>query len=437
MSNPNGALLRRLHNALPEQTARDVEIDSIYVRRSADYQPDTIAKLRQLLTWSERPNQTFLFSGLRGSGKTTELLKLIKVLREDEIAAYYCDISLYLNLRDTKLELSDVLVAAMAGFSVAAEEELGQTPIADRGRAFWEFLNQKVNLEFRIEAHGFSASLADQPRFLQELRRVSQQSNALYHAIADFGNDLARRLCTNRQAKKVVLVVDSLERLSAPPGAEQDLFECLKKIFFYEPNRLRFEAFSVIYSAPPYLHPVLPSVSNGFSHHLALPNFKVMQRPELDKGFAEPEPNPSGLLRLREVLERRMPDWREVAEEAVIDRLAWMSGGNVSRFFALIRMFARALGLSGATLPIHDPLHPAVEQTLSEAAQPLQWLNAEDRRWLATFKADPEPARQIKSLHSDLPPIMRLFEHSLVLDYQNGEVWYQVPPLVRERVHTS
>ena len=40
-------------------------------------------------------------------------------------------------------------------------------------------------------------------------------------------------------------------------------------------------------------------------------------------------------------------------------------------------------------------------------------------------------AAQIENLQKDLPAIIRLFDHSLVLDYRNGEAWYQVPPLVR------
>lgn len=44
------------------------------------------------------------------------------------------------------------------------------------------------------------------------------------------------------------------------------------------------------------------------------------------------------------------------------------------------------------------------------------------------------PSGHIKDLAADLPPIIRLFDHSLVLDYQNGSPWYQVPPLVRPYV---
>ena len=70
-----------------------------------------------------------------------------------------------------------------------------------------------------------------------------------------------------------------------------------------------------------------------------------------------------------------------------------------------------------------------------EAAQPLQWLTGPDREWLKRFMGNGDnPSGHIKDLAVDLPPIIRLFDHSLVLDYQNGSPWYQVPPLVRQHV---
>ena len=39
-----------------------------------------------------------------------------------------------------------------------------------------------------------------------------------------------------------------------------------------------------------------------------------------------------------------------------------------------------------------------------------------------------------KAVVEHLANIVRLFDHSLVLNYQNGEIWYSVSPLVRECV---
>lgn len=434
-ASPREALLMALYNALPELATQDLDVERYYVRRSEDDQHDAIANLRQQLLWSERPNQTFLFSGLRGAGKTTELLKLIKTLRSEGVAAYYCDAGRYLNLNDPALELQELLLAVMAGFAEAAQAELGEQT-RSLWDSLWETLRRDVRLDAKFELPvgpvSVSARLADQPNFRDELRRVVRESNAFYEQAARFGNELAAKLKANRGAQKLVLVVDSLENLSAPSGEEGTLFASLKSLYFHQPARLKFEQFSVIYSAPPYLQAVLPNVASGFSHAVTLTNFKVQLRP-VDE--IPPRPSAAGLARMRELLTRRMPNWSEIADAQVVDRLAWMSGGNVRRFFALLRTFARKLGLNQDALPILDPKHLAVEQALSEAAQPLQWLNAQDRRWLGYFNQSSEPpAARIDRIETDLPSIIRLFDHSLVLDYQNGELWYQLPPLVRERV---
>jgi hypothetical protein len=136
-----------------------------------------------------------------------------------------------------------------------------------------------------------------------------------------------------------------------------------------------------------------------------------------------------------DIVDRRFPRWQQVFGPLVLEHLAWMSGGNVRRYFSLVRAAARKAALSGAELPINNAEAPPILHAVSEAAQPLQWLTAKDRTWLGHFMRDSKnPSAHIEDLAADLPSIIRLFDHSLVLDYQNGRVWYQVPQLVRAHV---
>lgn len=136
------------------------------------------------------------------------------------------------------------------------------------------------------------------------------------------------------------------------------------------------------------------------------------------------------------IIDRRVPEWRLVIAQPVLEHLAWMAGGNVRRFFSLVRTVARKAALVQSALPLNDLSEGSpVAHAISEAAQPLQWLNAEDRRWLKHYMSDSQmAAANISDLRKDLPSIIRLFDYSLVLDYRNGELWYQVPPLVRQYV---
>ena len=108
-------------------------------------------------------------------------------------------------------------------------------------------------------------------------------------------------------------------------------------------------------------------------------------------------------------------------ETFVFGAIAMVVGFVVAVVLA-VRTLARKAALSRVGLPITAVDAPSVIHALAEAAQPLQWLTGPDREWLKRFMDNGDnPSGHIKDLAADLPPIIRLFDHSLVLDYQNRE----------------
>ncbi len=445
MSAPaNDTLLKTLYNALPESAQGGVDVSAIHVNRSPDDEHDPVATLRRYIQWQPDydslglPGANYLFSGLRGVGKTTELNRLITELRSDGIAAYYCDVSRYLNLNDPQVRLSDLLMAALAGLADAVRAELGRDTLSE---SIWQrvarLLGSEVQLKPTVEvalpsgAVSIEASLRDNPSFRQRLAEFAQQSSDFYREAEAFAREVTRLIRERTDCHTIVLVVDSLERLSAPSGEESTLFDSLKQIFFNDPARLRLPGLSLVYSAPPYLHAILPGVNGGFTQCLSLPNFKVIERPS--PGARDPVHHAPGIARMVEIVERRFARWREVLAPPVLEHLACLSGGNVRRYFALIRTLAMKAALAGTALPISTLDAEPLRAAIAEAGLPLQWLTARDRHWLGLFMdGSNTPASHIEDLATDLPSIIRLFDHSLVLDYRNGESWYQVPALVRQ-----
>jgi hypothetical protein len=432
-------VLKELFNALPDSALGGDQRLDYYVNRATDPELDSVANLLQFIEWAPMSQDTYLFTGLRGAGKTTELNRLIKELRDRKIAAYYCDASIYLNLNDPLLSLPELLMAALAGLADAVKRELGQDFLSD---SIWQRTKRLLQSNVEIKPTGklgvdgieiaVEATLRENPDFRKELNHFAQDSTRFFDEAQAFARDVTELVRQRTNSEKIVLVVDSLERLSSPTGDESTLFDSLKQVFFNDPSRLRLPGFSVVYSAPPYLPAVLPGVSSGFSQCVSLPNFKVMKRPEPG---AEPDPDSEGIDQMLLILTQRFPRWPEALSPEVLKELAWLSGGNVRRYFSLVRGVARKAALSRTPLPITDLNATPVRHAISEAAQPLQWLNAEDRRWLGLFAQDSQgAARHIEDLTKDLPSIIRLFDHSLVLDYRNGETWFQVPPLVRQHV---
>ncbi|MEY4588220.1 MAG: hypothetical protein RL497_296 [Pseudomonadota bacterium] len=429
----NSNLLKDFFNALPPHATGGVYLGDQYVNRATNPEEDAVAQIKQLIEWSDaKGGNSFLFSGLRGSGKTTELNRLVNELNtSDTTAAFYCDVSAYLNLNDPDISLAELLMTVLAGLADALKREFNQDILQD---SIWErvknTMNSNVQLQSKIKAGAIEAniSLQENPEFKKQLREFTKDSSQFIQAARIFAKDLAPAIRKHTGKQELVLVVDSLERLSAPGGEEGKLFNTWKELFFANTEQLRFADFSIIYSAPPYLHAILPNVDIGFTASFSLPNFKVLQKPN---ALEDCVPNPEGISQIVAIVKKRFPDWQQAIEQNVLEHLAFMSGGNVRRLFELVRTTCMQLALGSTALPVVDEQDRAVKQAIAKAAEPLQWLTAKDLRWLRAFREHSKnPSSSIENQIEDLSTIIRLFDHSLVLNYKNGKVWYQVPPLV-------
>ncbi|WP_293930968.1 AAA family ATPase [Iodobacter sp.] len=439
MSSQNtNQLAKAFFNAFPMSASGGTDESSYYVNRSDDDAHDPVMNIQQAIEWEEQAG-SYLFTGLRGVGKTTELNRLITELENAGIAAFYCDASSYLDLTDPNLSQAELVLTALAGLSDAIRKKHGhdilKETIWDRTR---QLLGSDVTLKPKLKTSiaGVEAevefALQDNPDFKKNLIKFVRDSGEFFLQAQQYALELAKAIRNKTNATKIVLVVDSLERLSAPSGFEQDLFNSLREIFYNDPSRLQLGEISVIYTAPPYLHAVLPNVDSGFSNSFCLPNFKVMDKPREENICNR---NADGISRMVNIVQRRFSDWQLLISQPVLENLIWMSGGNVRRLFSLLRHTASKAALNRVVLPITDIDAPAVKQALAEESKPLQWLNADDRKWLKLCREKSgNLAQHISNLEQDLPPIIRLFDHSLILDYQNGSIWYQVSPIVRDHV---
>ena len=424
--------VKAFHNKFANMAYCDkaIDIDSYYVQRASENDRGCVEQIEQALDWADTPG-CYLFSGHRGAGKTTELQRLMQRLKNSDIAAFYCDVQDYLAINDPQKVQTELIFTVLAGLGDAVRKEYTANVLKE---SIWERIKNKlqadVELSPNLDIPGIEYSLKENDPFKRELIRFTEQSSQFYEEAQKFAAELCKIIKQKSRRQKIVLIVDSLELLSAPRGKERTLFNSLKSLFFDHPARLALDGINLIYAVPPYIDAVLPDVSAYYANTFYLPNFKVIKQPEAGKEAAK---NAEGIAKMLAIVEHRDANWRDYINQAVLERLAWLSGGNVRRYFALIRQLLRKAALTNTKFPVNKPASDVVSRAIAEEARPLQWLTAEDRRWLDLIrKSSGEFAKEIKDLEADLPTIIRLFDHSLVLNYQNGEPWYQAPPIVYE-----
>ena len=131
----------------------------------------------------------YLFTGNRGTGKTTELLRLATILREYDSEVFYADMADYLTLTQ-RIEVSDFLISELGAFPEKIADRFKEDP----GRpSFFErlrsFLNSNVQFnEIKVPAGWieFKAALQQNPTFKEQLTTDARGRRAAGEAGAGF-----------------------------------------------------------------------------------------------------------------------------------------------------------------------------------------------------------------------------------------------------------
>ena len=355
--------------------------------------------------------------------------RLQRLLEEADATVFYADMSEYL-LSTKEIEISDFLISVTGALSERiAERYDGATP-GDRG--YWErlvhFLQSEVELETLSTKLGpatLKASLKTDPHFKRELQRAARGHVAkLVQEAHDFVAEAVAFVRERERApdRKVVLLVDSVERIRGIGSEAMEVYESVRDLFVGHAENLQLPSLHVVYSVPPYLS-VLAAGAGGLLGG-AVARRLVSVHTVLHHSS---EPDPNGLSILRDVVERRCPDWRALLDEDAMDRFSIYSGGDLRELFRLIRLSLPSVHDDGQ-LPLDVD---AVEAAADTARTEMLPIPLEHMDWLKRIAAT-----HVSCLErdADLPTLAHFLDNRLVLVYRNGEDWYDVHPLLREVV---
>jgi hypothetical protein len=385
---------------------------------------DPVRLLARNIEWSSSNSSAQLFSGFRGSGKSTELRRLRHQLSEQGYLVLLFDVFEYL-APSLPLDVSEFLMV-MAGALSDQLEAVGAIAGDGRIESYWQrltaFLRTRVQFEEVTAGLGpleVKASLSADPSFRERLQAsVAGHLAALVDDMRTYVRQTLAEIATERIGEGLVLLADSIENISGTLSNAQEVQESVERLFTNHAEHLQLPQVHVIYTVPPWLKIRAPGVSRQYSGGLHMLHPLRVR----DSDGAEVK---ATLDALCEVVSAR-GDWqRLLSERTMLDQLALESGGHLRD---LLRMLAE-IAIRADRLPVEPRI---VQQAITQMRSELLPIAEDDARWLDRIAQ----THDVSLSHIDrLPRLVTFLDSHLVLCYRNGEDWYDIHPLVREEVH--
>lgn len=440
--NADPAFLRDFYRALIDRPLEPDEAWYVDLYTHELAPADPVEQLATCIEWSDLES-TQLFSGFRGTGKSTELRRLrARLHRDPRYKVVLCDMIDYLNL-STPVDISDFLISVAGAFSeaLAADPDLLGDDPGHEGywTRFVAFLRETdvtiegVSGEAPVVGAGLKANLRQDLTFRQRLReRMSGHLGALVEDVRAFLRECVQRLrARHGEDTRVVLLLDSVEQIRGTSIRNAEaVYASVEALFTHHADSLQFEELHVVYTVPPWLKIRSPGIAGSYSGSQLLPCVRVRQR--------DGTPWKPGLDALERIIGKR-GDWERLlgaddeGGREVLDRLLLSSGGYLRDLFRLLQAALRRT--RDSTLPVDAAV---LAYALDEVRNAYLPITREDARWLDQVGTSNDPGLAVHDVRdgesNNLYNLSRFFDTHLVLCYRNGSEWYDVHPLLRAEV---
>lgn len=389
-----------------------------------------------------------LYTGHRGVGKSTELLRLREwLISQNYFVVYFAANDEDIDPRDTKYV--DILLACtkhlVQAIKLADENPLkGLTDwLEKRSESLKDLLLTPLtldglSLEQKVsEFTKITATLKAQPDNRQQIRdKISQNAPTLLQALNQFITVAKKSLPDNR--KDLILIVDNLDRIVEQQSAANEPSN-YDEIFIKHHEQLRGLDCHLIYTVPITIvySERCTELQNNFDETSVLP--MVMLRHEDDRI------NEKGLKKFREMIVKRieevsLKDQPHIGQELaqaldskvfvsseVLDHLCLMSGGHVR---LLMKMIQKAIDWT-EDLPISkQAVNTAIEEAKNDYRNTIF-----EHQW--PLLREVAATKQIPNNESDRE-YQRLLASRCILQYRyydendKLQLWYDVHPLVKD-----
>jgi hypothetical protein len=443
------ALFRSLDFERPLDVSNPQD-EALYVENlhtSDGYSP--LDDLQANIEMSDRPG-TWLFTGHRGVGKSTELRRMADRLRKSGHVVLVADMMEYLNIAEP-LDIEGLLLNMAAALADEADRQrLDSRPMLSGGAVtrFWSLLKNtdiqvpelttEVSLGNEAVAQGkisFKTEFKRRPDLRKKvLDAVKHAPGRLAEQVRSLAQEVAQAAAAKRGPQtRVVLILDSLERLRVTGADAQVCYDAIARTFDAHGEYLKLEHIDVVYSVPPYLPFLSPRIGSYFGVEVCtLPHVKVFQTPSSavigNDTVQDAQPCDEGIALLLACVSRRYPDVQQLIPVDLLKRLALASSGSVRDFFRLIRSVCTKAHAARATVPLNSERWVAMAEQMLINEMPLA---EDDKRWLQLVRQTHGTGLDsMKNLHE----LARLFDSGLILNYRNGRDWCDVQYLLHPQL---
>ena len=407
-----GDLKEIYHLFNPNKALQNDDLENYYVE--IDQNETNIEELKTRLELSLETHEPIklLFTGHRGSGKTTALNRLVSYLnREMEDKFFIVHFSVLDLLDNNDINYTDVLFSILTKIMEKCQEECDiSSSLVERTKKWGKSITKTEVSEDKVETGaGFNLSayfvelLARMKSETTTRKEIREEIQPRVSELINLINDIIVEI--ERSERQVLVIIDNIEKCDS---------EKALNLFYYHSTQLTQPMCKIIYTFPISLRSSekFTQIKMNFSDDIIYPNIKVREK---DESIAQ---EPAGRTFMKQIVTKRvsLDLFTPEALEYIID----MSGGVIREYIRIIRDSAVRAITRKKTL-IDKDIVVEVINGLKNSYQ--AQLSDEDYEVLLKIYESKEIKRDEK--------LVGLLHNLSVLEYKNGRSWCDLNPIVR------
>jgi len=355
-----------------------------------------------------------MVTGLRGSGKTTELKQLQALLEGEAYRVVYADIEPWLGDGEP-ITTTDLLLASVLAFHPSGRPDNTTNWAREYAAQFGKLLGSEVTVEGGVE--GLKGKLTTDQTLFQRVARHLRQRDGLREDVFAL---LARPAeAAAAEGEELILILDGAEK-----RATGELHETKRRAefqnawsgaFVQQARDLRPPRLHLIYTVPPFMIRRTSEIAASFGCELQfLPMVRVFDHTG--------QLHAPGLDAVVDALTKRIPA-EHFEELAVMYWLAAWSGGYFRDLLRFVNYMIHAVGEQPKFTRAHASY--ATDQVRQSYTQAIS-LSFEERQVLEQL----HPSRRFPDHEAARERMDTLLQGFKMFRYHNDHDWYDAHPLL-------